>query len=67
MINKVKSSSNKQPSSSLSSPIGMQTPKCYYYTNSIYMGLLKNMNRVGTGIILFHDGTCAIVSYNGNS
>lgn len=63
MINKVKSSSNKKPSS----PIGMQTPKCYYYTNSIYMGLLKNMNRVGTGIILFHDGTCAIVSYNGNS
>ena len=41
--------------------------RTYFYTNSVYMGTTKSMQRIGTGILLFHDNTCAIVSYNNNS
>jgi hypothetical protein len=41
--------------------------RCYFYTNAIFMGTTKNLQRVGTGLILFHDGCCAVVSYNTNS
>lgn len=39
----------------------------FYYTNSIYMGTVKNLQRIGTGLILFHDNTCSLASYNNNS
>lgn len=39
----------------------------YFHTNSIFMGVTRSLQRVGSGLILFHDGTCAIVSYNGSS
>lgn len=41
--------------------------RCYFYTNSIFMGLAKSKTRIGTGIILYHHGVCAIVSYNQNT
>lgn len=41
--------------------------RCYFYTNAIFMGTTKSLQRVGTGLILFHDNSCAIVSYNTNS
>jgi hypothetical protein len=41
--------------------------KCYFYTNAIFMGLTKYKNRIGTGLLLYHHGTCAIVSYNQNT
>lgn len=41
--------------------------RMYFYTNSIFMGLSKTLQRVGTSLILFHDNTCAVVSYNNNS
>lgn len=40
--------------------------RIYYYTNCMFNGLTKTMKRVGTGIILFEDGMCGIVSYNNN-
>lgn len=40
--------------------------RTYYFTNCIFQGLTKSMKKIGTGIILFDDGMCGIVSYNSN-
>ena len=58
MQNKVKQKTQKQNTSSI---------RMYFYTNSIFMGITKTLQRIGSGLILFHDGTCAVVSYNTNS
>ncbi len=41
--------------------------RLYFYTNALFMGTTKSLQRISTGLLLFHDNTSAIVSYNTNS
>lgn len=50
-----------------SQQMGGSVVKCYFYSNAIFMGLTKSKNRIGTGVVLYHNGTCGIVSYNANT
>lgn len=43
------------------------TIRTYFYTNCIFMGQTKSLQQVGPALLLFHDNTCAIVTYNNNS